>query len=302
MNAEWIVSPLVGALIGYITNDIAIKMLFRPANAVYIGRFRLPFTPGLIPKEKARLAQSIGNAVGDDLLDKETLAKALSSDEMLHKIRMGILDALLRGRENTDALGDILSNVLGADESGKIVDGARANVSAYLSKKLIEADIGSTAANSISASIKNKTPDSLTDTFSKWFGGNIKESMIRPLRQAINGYIERHASEVLTTTIDDESERLLSMRVCDLVKDHEDDLPAIADSLTQYYKKLIDSGLESALRTLDIASVVRQRIEGIDNMELEGMIFNVVDKELKAIVYLGALLGFVMGFVTLIKF
>ena len=60
MNLEILIPPLVGGVIGYITNDIAIKMLFHPRKAIYIGKWKLPFTPGLIPKEKHRVAKSIG--------------------------------------------------------------------------------------------------------------------------------------------------------------------------------------------------------------------------------------------------
>ena len=57
---EWlhyIATPLVGGFIGLITNGIAIKMLFRPHYPVKIGNIKLPFTPGLIPKEKPRIAK-----------------------------------------------------------------------------------------------------------------------------------------------------------------------------------------------------------------------------------------------------
>jgi uncharacterized membrane protein YheB (UPF0754 family) len=55
--------PLIGGLIGYITNYIAIKMLFRPLTPLYIGRFRLPFTPGVVPRRKDDLADILGNAI-----------------------------------------------------------------------------------------------------------------------------------------------------------------------------------------------------------------------------------------------
>ena len=46
---------VVGAIIGGITNVIAIKMLFHPFNPYYIFKMRIPFTPGLIPKEEMKL-------------------------------------------------------------------------------------------------------------------------------------------------------------------------------------------------------------------------------------------------------
>ena len=52
----YIIPPLVGGVIGYVTNDIAIRMLFRPHTAKHIMGWRVPFTPGIIPKEKGRIA------------------------------------------------------------------------------------------------------------------------------------------------------------------------------------------------------------------------------------------------------
>lgn len=42
----------LGAIIGGFTNHLAIKMLFRPHRPIYIGKFQVPFTPGLIPKRR----------------------------------------------------------------------------------------------------------------------------------------------------------------------------------------------------------------------------------------------------------
>ncbi|MFC7372882.1 DUF445 domain-containing protein [Fictibacillus iocasae] len=62
---------IIGALIGGLTNLIAIKMLFRPFNTLYIGKFRVPFTPGLIPKRRHQLAVQLGETVTTHLLTAE---------------------------------------------------------------------------------------------------------------------------------------------------------------------------------------------------------------------------------------
>ena len=64
MDLQMIAAPVIGGIIGLITNGLAIKMLFRPHKEIYIGKFRLPFTPGLIPKEKNRIAAAIGKIIG----------------------------------------------------------------------------------------------------------------------------------------------------------------------------------------------------------------------------------------------
>ena len=46
----YLISALVGAVIGYITNWLAIKMLFKPHNEKRVFGIRIPFTQGIIPK------------------------------------------------------------------------------------------------------------------------------------------------------------------------------------------------------------------------------------------------------------
>ena len=49
---SYILPPLVGGVIGYVTNDIAIRMLFRPHTAKHFMGWRVPFTPCIIVNEK----------------------------------------------------------------------------------------------------------------------------------------------------------------------------------------------------------------------------------------------------------
>ncbi|MFM6895879.1 MAG: DUF445 domain-containing protein, partial [Microcystis panniformis] len=71
----WILPPIAGAIIGYFTNDVAIKMLFRPYKAIYIGKRPLPFTPGLIPRNQDRLAVRVSDTIMGSLLTPEELQK-----------------------------------------------------------------------------------------------------------------------------------------------------------------------------------------------------------------------------------
>lgn len=71
------VPPLVGALIGYLTNRIAIRMLFRPLKKWSIGPIRVPMTPGVIPAKRHEFAANIGTMVGEHLLTGEELNKSL---------------------------------------------------------------------------------------------------------------------------------------------------------------------------------------------------------------------------------
>lgn len=67
-EVSYIIAPLLGGIIGYITNDIAIRMLFRPHKAKYLFGIKMPFTLGIIPKEKGRIASAIGGAISENLM------------------------------------------------------------------------------------------------------------------------------------------------------------------------------------------------------------------------------------------
>lgn len=69
--------PLLGALIGYITNRIAVKMIFRPIRPIRFLGLRIQ---GLIPRRQQDLADSIGRVVGSHLVQHDDIL------ETLHKI------------------------------------------------------------------------------------------------------------------------------------------------------------------------------------------------------------------------
>lgn len=71
----WITIPAVGGVIGYITNWIAVKMIFRPIRPVSVLGIKVQ---GLIGKRQQELAASIGRVVGQHLLSHEDLVQAFA--------------------------------------------------------------------------------------------------------------------------------------------------------------------------------------------------------------------------------
>ena len=116
----FIVPPVAGSIIGYFTNDIAIKMLFRPYRAIYIGKRKLPFTPGLIPSNQERLAQKVADTIMGTLLTPIELKKLASRLLATERIQGAILwllklalDRVKSDREQKTAkiLGSILRDL-----------------------------------------------------------------------------------------------------------------------------------------------------------------------------------------------
>ena len=83
--------PIAGGIIGYFTNDLAIKMIFRPYRPIYIGQWRIPFTPGVIPHNQDRLAKRISNAIMGSLLTPEELQKLTRRLLKLERVQAAIL-------------------------------------------------------------------------------------------------------------------------------------------------------------------------------------------------------------------
>jgi uncharacterized membrane protein YheB (UPF0754 family) len=109
--------PVVGGVIGYFTNDIAIRMLFRPYRARYLGRWRVPFTPGLIPRNQERLAQRIANTIMGSLLTPEALQTLAQRLLHIERVEAAILWLLRLGLEQIQAdkerkTAKILANIL----------------------------------------------------------------------------------------------------------------------------------------------------------------------------------------------
>lgn len=71
----------VAGFVGGITNHYAIKMLFHPRRKLYIGRWKVPFTPGLIPKRRDEIARALGLVVAEHLVTTEGLAGLLRKPE-----------------------------------------------------------------------------------------------------------------------------------------------------------------------------------------------------------------------------
>lgn len=102
---------LVGALIGGITNYLAIKMLFKPHRAIYIGKWRLPFTPGLIPKRRSDLARSLGKTVVDHLLTPKGMQARLIDESFQMKVNTWAKRELFRFLRSEHTIRQLLSNM-----------------------------------------------------------------------------------------------------------------------------------------------------------------------------------------------
>ena len=90
----YLMPPLLGALIGYVTNYIAIRMLFRPLHPWRLFGIRLPLTPGIIPAKRGELAKRMGEMVGSHLLTTEDVRKTLEKPAFQRELKGAVNDKL----------------------------------------------------------------------------------------------------------------------------------------------------------------------------------------------------------------
>lgn len=86
----WVLPPLLGAVIGYVTNALAIRMLFRPHTRWRFLGIPVPFTPGVIPRQRDRLAESIATMVSEKLLTPEILLGHLRESRFRDTVATGV--------------------------------------------------------------------------------------------------------------------------------------------------------------------------------------------------------------------
>ena len=297
MTAKIILAPLVGCIIGYITNDLAIRMLFRPRKAVYIGRFRIPFTPGLIPAQKGRIARSIGGVVNSQLLNEETLRKTLLSEDTINTLREKAKAALGTLAKDERRVEDLLGQPGIQNRIHMNADDLSQKLTEILCTKIIEAKLGYTVVDSIGSKMDFITQNKL---LSMLLDEAAQNSIREGLAEKVNEIIAEKAPDASAAIVGRFRTELLEARVCDLYAKHRDKEEALIDSLTDLYTSVLDKNLGKLLGAINIERIVVDKINAFDAAELEAMIFGIMKRELRAIVYLGALLGFLMGFVNLL--
>ena len=295
MQLSWITAPLIGGLIGLITNSLAIKMLFRPHRAIYIGRFHVPFTPGLIPKEKERIATAIGEVISKYLLDDTTIKKAVCDPRIKEKAAVHVHRLIERMKQVSISLEVFLDQKGLADAANIAEAKLRDSVGEYVTNAVVESSLLDELIENALLSVQSEMNPIVAKLAKNPLAAakpqmiaNAKELLREQGPQMVGGYIDQKYMEICDYKISD-----LAL----LVEEHETEA---VDFLWEKYESFIEQKSASILRALNLQRIVEERINGYDVTQLEEMILSISKKELNALVWLGGLLGMLMGFVNLL--
>lgn len=75
-HSRLLLLPLAGLFIGWLTNYLAIKMLFHPKKPVNLGLFTLQ---GVFPKRQDALGEKLGNVVANELVSAEEILEKVAA-------------------------------------------------------------------------------------------------------------------------------------------------------------------------------------------------------------------------------
>lgn len=234
--------PLLGAFIGWTTNYIAIRMLFRPLKPWKIFGIRLPMTPGVIPSKRHDLAVNIGKMVGSQLLTSADISKALSEAAFKRE-----LESMINSRVN-----DILHRDLGPLPSVipkrfRTSFEAGVNILRWRTVKIIHSYLDSPEFSAgLGATISSHIADFLARPLESWLPTKQRDHLLASINNTAKKilaspqaeeWLERYLDQRLTAII--EQDNTLS----DLLPDEftaimtgliNNEIPGLLDRAAQY--------------------------------------------------------------------
>ncbi|MCG6988139.1 MAG: DUF445 family protein [Gemmatimonadetes bacterium] len=201
-----LVTILFGALAGGLTNGVAIWMLFHPYVPPKVGRWRVRFFQGAVPKNQPRLAAAIGRTVGNRLLTSEDLTRTFADVEFRSAFdkRLGIfLDDVLE-RERGSIRDLIPAPVLSEVEAvlDDVVELALSRLAEYLASERFEEAVERRTDELVDAVADEPIGDILTpargaaveEAVNEWLGDLVESE---DFQAAVEDYIGRASRRLL---------------------------------------------------------------------------------------------------------
>ena len=293
MNIIRILLPIaVGALIGYCTNYIAIKMLFHPRKPVkFMGKV-LPFTPGVIPKNQSRIAHAVGSAVGESLLTSEDIVKALKSDEIKEAIARETASQIMNPEVTLVSCAEKFSPSGASETMEKLAD--------VLTEKVVEGasriDYADLISKTAVPAILEKVQNSMLAMF---VNENMLQSFVGPIGDSVKWYMEDNGTEIFRPIVQNEIDKMQDLSVNEMLAAVKVDEAFVEKTVGDLYDQLVDEKAQEALKYFHIADLVEKKVNSMNVEELEALTMSVMKQELQAVINLGALIGAIIGIINI---
>lgn len=295
MDWKLIAVPVIGAIIGYATNWIAVKMLFRPHKEVKVFGWKLPFTPGVIPKGQGRLARAVGRVVEEQLLTREVLEEELLAEEKKQKIKEMVGEWVENQKQSETTIKTVAETIVSEDVVEDFIDTTEEKITDVIFEKIQEMDPGHMIAEKVLEAAKEKLADSMLGMM---IGGSMLEPIARQVEEKINAYVSEYGRAYVEQVVMSESIKLQETTVggvFTILGGYNVDIPEL---VVKQYESIVKEKLPQILEALHLSKVVEDRINAMEVAEVEELVMSIMKKELGAVVNLGALIGLILGLVN----
>lgn len=291
--------PAVGAVIGYFTNYVAVKMLFHPKNPIKIGGYTLPFTPGMIPKRKKELAKAIGRAVEDELFGENEVKEILLADgtrDVIIDVILGQAQALLSSDQSVEQM---ISGLTGED----VYEEKKESLEELLTDKIVQGvcsmDIGQIIADKGMVLIGEKMNNPLLSMF---VTPELIQSISMPIGEEVVSWVKTEGKEKIRDYVEAEVSCLEQKQTGELLESlevQEKYGSTVKEKLQDVYGYFVENNAERVAKQFRIREIIENRIANMSNDALEDLVLSVMKNELGMIVNLGALIGGLIGIVNI---
>ena len=290
----FLIPTLAGAIIGYLTNYVAIKMLFRPLKEIRIFGLRLPFTPGILPKERHKLADSIGRMVENELITPGVLKERLTRADIHEKTEKAVSvysDKLLEKE---------LSEILFASDfddipiAGFLTDFFNSDIfisflDEILNELLLKENDSPKDESNVLSWIKSRVKD-IGEYLIPAARDMIKTSLIREMKNQAQGKNSSYKMALIKIT---EKYPGITLREFLSLREHKKnilDLYIAGKAIST-----INDNAENVLSSVNVKLLVSDRVNSLDMSRVEKIILDVMAGQLKWINVFGAILGALIG-------
>lgn len=288
---QYIVTVVMGTVIGYGTNYLAVKMLFRPKKPVKAFGKTLPFTPGVIPKQKDKLAGAIGNAVGTSLLTKEDIKSKLAGEELKTAVTEKITEVLSAN------ISEEIKHLSKLDDDG--YGEMKAKLCAMITKQIMDSVNSVGVAGKISEETSKALMEKINGNMLKYV---ISEELVKQFTdhvgRKVQEYVDENGATIVRTEVDKRIDTLEGNTVTELLGRVDITSEKLERTISEAYDKAVDKAVDGLMSRIDISKMIKDKIDEMDVDTLEELVLKVMKEQLDVIVNLGAVIGFALALIN----
>lgn len=284
---EWLrflSGPVIGALIGYLTNWLAVKMLFRPRKALYIGKLHIPFTPGVIPRRKGALAKALGRMVSEMLVRKEDLKESLCSEAVSRTVAKTVL--------SLPSVKEVGAQVVNEEKYGAGRDKVLDFMTDRILQGILAMDLGEIITKEATETVNTFT--SSNPLLKMFVSDQLIATLAAPIAGKVTDFLNAEGRVKLREALAEQIAPYEEKPIAELVGNTE----KFETILVNFYHTLVKRYADAVVDHVHLERIVEKKINAMDPKELEALLLMVMKKELNALVWLGVPIGFIMGLVT----